>query len=54
MEPAPNDSGEADEQYGTFTTGDGDVVVYDTENPAAWLQSNYTVPVGASSERTEA
>ena len=54
MEPASNDSDEADEQYGTFTTGDGDVVVYDTDNPEAWLQSSYAVEIGPSSERTSA
>ncbi|GGO00191.1 MULTISPECIES: DUF7331 family protein [Haloarcula] len=54
MEPAPNDSGENDEQYGSFTTGGGDVVVYDTDNPEAWLQSSYAVEVGTSSERTSA
>jgi len=54
MEPAPNESAENGEQYGSFTTGDGDVVVYDTENPEAWLQSSYAVEVGPSSERTSA
>lgn len=54
MEPASNDSDEAETQYGSFTTGDGDVVVYDTDNPQAWLQSDYAVEVGHSSERTSA
>jgi len=54
MESAPNDVDEEDEQYGSFTTGDGDVVVYDTENPEAWLQSSYAVEVGTSSKRTSA
>jgi len=54
MEPAPNKSGNADELYGAFTTGGGDVVVYDTENPEAWLQSDYAVEVGPSSKRTSA
>jgi len=53
MEPAPNEMDEEDEQYGSFTTGDGDVVVYDTENPEAWLQSSYAVEVGPS-KRTSA
>ena len=43
-----------DERYGAFTTGDGDVVVYDTDNPEAWLQSDYAVEVGPASERTSA
>jgi hypothetical protein len=54
MEPAENDSSTPDEQYGAFTTGGGDVVVYDTENPEAWLQSDYAVEVGPASERTSA
>ena len=54
MEPAPNESETEEEQYGAFTTGDGDVVVYDTENPEAWLQSDYAVEVGPASERTSA
>jgi hypothetical protein len=33
---------EAD-RYGAIETGDGDVVVYDREEPTAWLQSDYTV-----------
>jgi hypothetical protein len=54
MEPASNQADEADERYGSFTTGGGDVVVYDTDNPEAWLQSDYAVEVGHSSERTSA
>jgi len=53
MAPAENDSS-ADPQYGAFTTGDGDVVVYDTDNPECWIQSDYAVEVGRSSERTSA
>jgi hypothetical protein len=41
-----------DGRYGAFTTGDGDVVVYDTDNPDAWLQSTYTVEVGPPSGQT--
>jgi len=53
MEPAETDSSAA-QQYGAFTTGDGDVVVYDTENPESWIQSDYAVEVGGVSERTSA
>ena len=53
MDPAEHDSS-ADEQYGAFTTGGGDVVVYDTDNPNAWLQSDYAVEVGTASGRTSA
>ncbi|WP_324756471.1 DUF7331 family protein [Haloarcula sp. GH36] len=51
MESAPNES---QAEYGSFTTGGGDVVIYDRENPEAWLQSNYAVDIGATSERTSA
>ena len=54
MASAPSNTQNADERYGAFTTGDGDVVVYDTDNPEAWLQSDYSVEVGPSSERTSA
>jgi len=54
MESAPNDDSNADEQYGAFTTGGGDVVVYDIDNPEAWLQSDYSVEVGPATERTSA
>ncbi|MGB9952062.1 MULTISPECIES: hypothetical protein [Haloarcula] len=54
MEPASRDTTDSDEQYGSFTTGGGDVVVYDTENPTAWLQSSYAVQVGCASERKSA
>jgi len=29
--------------YGTFRTSDGDVVVYDRDNPDAWIQSDVAV-----------
>ncbi len=54
MEPASRDTTDSDEQYGSFTTGGGDLVVYDTENPTAWLQSSYAVQVGCASERKSA
>jgi hypothetical protein len=54
MASAPSNSQNADEQYGAFTTGGGDVVVYDTDNPEAWLQSDYAVEIGQPSERTSA
>ena len=54
MASAPSNSRNADEQYGAFTTGGGDVVVYDTDNPEAWLQSDYAVEIGQPSERTSA
>ncbi|WP_276270703.1 DUF7331 family protein [Haloarcula litorea] len=58
MEPTEDDSNANDpsdsERYGTFTTGGGDVVVYDTDNPAAWLQSDYAVEVGGGADRQRA
>ena len=32
-------------RYASIETGDGDVVIYDLEEPAAWLQSDYTVEI---------
>jgi len=37
---------DADEQYGAFTTGGGETIVYDRTNSAAWIQSDYAVEVG--------
>ncbi|MFC6975384.1 hypothetical protein ACFQL1_13170 [Halomicroarcula sp. GCM10025709] len=54
MESAPDEANDSPAAYGSFTTGDGDVVIYDRDNPEAWLQSNYAVEVGAESERTSA
>jgi hypothetical protein len=54
MESAPDESSEPAAEYGSFTTGGGDVVIYDRENPEAWLQSNYAVEIGVESERTSA
>jgi len=36
----------SDEQYGAFTTGGGDTIVYDRTNSAAWIQSDYAIEVG--------
>lgn len=40
--------GAQSDSYGRFVTGDGDVVVYDRDNPEAWIQSDYTVRIGRS------
>lgn len=37
--PEPNDLHCADDRIRTLLV-DGDVVVYDTENPSAWVQSD--------------
>jgi hypothetical protein len=38
---------ESDERYAALETGDGDVVIYDREEPSAWLQSDHTVDLAA-------
>lgn len=40
----------SDEQYGTFTTGAGETIVYDRRNADAWIQSDYAVSVGPGDE----
>lgn len=37
--------GTTDERYGAFETGDGGLVVYDRDEPTAWIQSDYAVDV---------
>lgn len=32
--------------YGCFITGDDNFVIYDRENPDAWIQSDFSVEVG--------
>ncbi|ACV46499.1 MULTISPECIES: DUF7331 family protein [Halomicrobium] len=44
-----DDEPSADEQFGAFTTDDGDTIVYDRTNSAAWIQSDYAVEVGGDS-----
>lgn len=34
---------ETDVRYATLETGDGDLIIYDREEPSAWVQSNHTV-----------
>ena len=36
-----------DAQFASFTTDDGDTVVYDRHNPAAWIRSTFVVEVGS-------
>ena len=38
-----------DGQYGFFKTDDGGTVVYDRNNPEAWIQSTFAVAVGGAS-----
>lgn len=37
-----------DEQFGAVTTSDGDTIVYDRTNSAAWIQSDYAVEFGGT------
>lgn len=39
-----------DAQYGFFKTDDGETVLYDRNNPKAWIQSTFSVAVGAPPE----
>lgn len=35
-----------DERYAAIETGGGETMIYDRDNPEAWLQSNYAIEVG--------
>ncbi|WP_170178688.1 DUF7331 family protein [Halapricum salinum] len=35
-----------DERYAAIETGDGETMIYDRDNPDAWVQSNYALEVG--------
>lgn len=39
----PDTDEEPDDRYATLEMGDGDIVIYDREEPSAWLQSDHTV-----------
>lgn len=39
-----------DSKYGFFRTDGGDTVVYDRQNPEAWIQSTFAVSVGSTAE----
>jgi hypothetical protein len=36
-----------DERYAHLSLGDGEVVIYDREDPDTWLQSDFAVEIGA-------
>jgi hypothetical protein len=38
---------ERDDRYAALEIGDEDVVIYDREEPSAWLQSDHTVEPAA-------
>jgi hypothetical protein len=39
--------GRIEGRYGAFESDDGSVVVYDRDEPDAWIESTYSVGVGA-------
>ncbi|WP_299264550.1 DUF7331 family protein [Halorientalis sp.] len=44
-EPAEQIDTETDEKYGEFETEDGDLIVYDRDEKAAWIQSSTATTV---------
>jgi hypothetical protein len=40
---APTAVGESDDRYALLEIDEGDTVIYDREEPSAWLQSDHTV-----------
>jgi len=45
--PEINAGGERDDRYAMLEIGDEDIVIYDREEPSAWLQSDHTVEPAA-------
>jgi len=44
---APNEPDEEqDRRYAAIETGDGETMIYDRNNPDAWVQSSYAVEIG--------
>ena len=33
-------------RYAAIETGEGETMIYDRDNPEAWVQSTYTVEIG--------
>jgi hypothetical protein len=46
-EPPAEGPRDDNDRYGVIEIGNGDVVIYDRDEPAAWLQSNNTVSLEA-------
>lgn len=42
---APNGESKADERYGLIDTGNAEWLVYDRQQPTAWVQSDSVVEV---------
>jgi hypothetical protein len=47
MDGSTDQTPAADETLGTIEIGNGDVVIYDRDNPDAWLQSDSAIELGA-------
>jgi hypothetical protein len=47
MTTDPDTKPETDERYAALETDSGDVVIYDREEPSAWLQSDWTVELSS-------
>jgi hypothetical protein len=47
MPPETDTDVDPEERYAALETGDGEVVIYDREEPSAWLQSDHTVELAA-------
>jgi hypothetical protein len=45
--PKTDVGGEQDDRYAMLEIGDEDIVIYDREEPSAWLQSDHTVEPAA-------
>lgn len=43
QQPDTDADEETNDRYAVLEIGDGDVVIYDREEPSAWLQSDHTV-----------
>ncbi|QSG13286.1 Uncharacterized protein HSBGL_2892 [Halapricum desulfuricans] len=42
----PMTDADADGRYAAIETGSGETVIYDRDNPDAWVQSDYAVDIG--------
>lgn len=47
MESTTDTADGTEERYASIETVDGDLVIYDDEQPTAWLQSNHAVEIEA-------
>lgn len=45
--PAAHTSTERDARYGAIVTGGGEMLIYDREQPDAWIQSDHALEITA-------